>query len=75
MPAPTALVKPTEAPEAITAPIQTQDDDELILGVPDSTLEEASAAQPPADPQDVEMAVDEEGRPKFAPGKDVVRIL
>ena len=75
MPAPTALVKPTEAPEAITAPIQTQDDDELILDVPDSTLEEASAAQPPADPQDVEMAVDEEGRPKFAPGKDVVRIL
>jgi len=71
MPAPTALVKPTEAPEAITAPIQTQDDDELILDVPDSTLEEASAAQPPADPQDVEMAVDEEGRPKFAPGKDV----
>lgn len=71
MPAPTALLQPTKVPEATPAPSPEQED-ELILDVQDSTLAEPAAILPPSNPEDVEMAVDEEGRPRFAPGKDVV---
>ncbi|KAK4215307.1 hypothetical protein QBC37DRAFT_419365 [Rhypophila decipiens] len=70
MPAPTALLQPTKVPEAAAAPTPDQED-ELILDVHDSNLPETTAALPPSDPEDVEMAVDEEGRPRFAPGKDI----
>ncbi|KAK3352817.1 hypothetical protein B0T25DRAFT_542851 [Lasiosphaeria hispida] len=74
MPAPTALLKPTAAPETVPLPA-AEKEDELILDVQESDFADPSTALPPAFPEDtemaVEMAVDEEGRPKFAPGKDV----
>lgn len=70
MPAPTALLQPTPAPEAVPAP--APENEELVLDMQDSTLAEPSAATPPTNAEDTEMAVDEEGRPRFAPGKDVV---
>jgi RNA-binding protein PNO1 len=70
MPAPTALQQPIAAPEAALVPVETGD--ELLLDMQDSNLAEPSAAAPPVTSEDTEMAVDEEGRPRFAPGKDVV---
>ncbi|KAK5652073.1 hypothetical protein OQA88_10849 [Cercophora sp. LCS_1] len=71
MPAPTALLKPTAAPEVVPLPTPEQDDTELVLDVQQSDFADPSAAQPTTEPEDTEMAVDEEGRPRFAPGKDV----
>ncbi|KAK3389499.1 hypothetical protein B0H63DRAFT_463791 [Podospora didyma] len=68
MPVPTALLKPT--PESIPLPPPAHDqDDELLLDVQDSAMAEVAPAPEFAD--DTEMAVDEEGRPRFAPGKAV----
>lgn len=75
MPAPTALLKPAAPPEP-AAPPAAENEDEVLLDVQESNLAEASAAvPPPPNAEDAEMAVDEEGRPRFAPGKDVVRGL
>lgn len=71
MPAPTALLQPTKVPEAVTAPSPDQDDD-LILDIQDNNLTEPTTILPPSNPEDADMAVDEEGRPRFAPGKDIV---
>ncbi|KAK3399866.1 hypothetical protein B0T20DRAFT_171380 [Sordaria brevicollis] len=71
MPAPTALRQPVEAPTA-QIPIQTEQEDELILDVNEAaTITDPAAAAPPSNDNDVQMAVDEEGRPRFAPGQDV----
>ncbi|KAK4188423.1 hypothetical protein QBC35DRAFT_496299 [Podospora australis] len=71
MPAPTARLQPTEAPENTAIPVSTEQEDELILDVQDAAnLTDPSAAAPPQD-DDSEMVVDEEGRPRFAPGKDI----
>ncbi|KAK1759164.1 Pre-rRNA-processing protein PNO1 [Echria macrotheca] len=71
MPAPTALLKPTAAPESVPLPAPEQEDAEL-LDVQQSDFATPSApGQPETDPEDTDMAVDEEGRPRFAPGKDV----
>jgi len=67
MPAPTALLQAAQEP-AVTA-LPEHDDDELILDVNETNLTDATAILPPAD--DNEMQVDEEGRPRFAPGKDI----
>lgn len=73
MPAPTALRTPTAAPEAIPLPAPAQDE-EFVIDVEQSDFANLSGPeQPQSDPEDTEMAIDEEGRPKFAPGKDVVR--
>ncbi|KAK0666473.1 hypothetical protein QBC41DRAFT_325676 [Cercophora samala] len=72
MPAPTALLQPTAALENTAVPIQTEQEDELILDVQDAAgLTDPAAAAPPPNGEDNEMVVDEEGRPRFAPGKDV----
>ncbi|KAK0642007.1 hypothetical protein B0T16DRAFT_420870 [Cercophora newfieldiana] len=71
MPAPTALLKPTEAPETTPVPAPEQADDELILDIQQSDFADPSAVMTPVESEDTEMAVDEEGRPKFAPGKDI----
>lgn len=71
MPAPTALLQPTAAIEAVPVPSPEQED-ELILDVQDNNLTDATAILTPSNSEDVEMAVDEEGRPRFAPGKDIV---
>jgi RNA-binding protein PNO1 len=71
MPAPTAQIKPTAAPEATPLPAEEQGD-ELILDVQDINLTDAVGAVPPVESlEDTEMAVDEEGRPRFTPGRDV----
>ena len=73
MPAPTALLKPQAVPETFPLPAADQEDEELIreMGESDFTVPNAEIA--PQTSKDTEMAVDEEGRPRFAPGKDVVR--
>ncbi|KAK0620943.1 hypothetical protein B0T14DRAFT_429759 [Immersiella caudata] len=71
MPAPTALQKCLEAPETVPPPAPEQADDELILDIQESDFADPSTGQPPVESEDTEMAVDEEGRPKFAPGKDL----
>ncbi|KAK4140365.1 uncharacterized protein C8A04DRAFT_39963 [Dichotomopilus funicola] len=71
MPAPTALIQPVAAPEAtpISAPEQ---DDELLIDMQEAnTAVDPTAVVPTAATDDTEMAIDEEGRPKFAPGQDV----
>ena len=75
MPAPTAMLKPTEAPEAVPLPATEQEDELLvdIQNIQDSDFANPSAGLPVETSDDTEMAMDIEGRPKFAPGKDVVR--
>jgi hypothetical protein len=46
------------------------EDDELLLDAPDALLSESSDLQPIEG--DTEMHIDEEGRPRFAPSKQVV---
>ena len=71
MPAPTALVQPVAAPETalVAAPEQ---EDQLLLDIQDANAVDPSAVAPPTTGEDTDMVVDEEGRPRFAPGKDVV---
>jgi RNA-binding protein PNO1 len=71
MPAPTALQKPLEAAAAVPLPAPEQAVDELILDIQESDFADPNTGLPPAESEDTEMAVDEEGRPKFAPGKDL----
>lgn len=75
MPAPTALKQPPPAPEQQAAPaIANENEDELLVDIQQAaaTLTDPSAAAPPGDTAENEMAIDEEGRPKFAPGKNIV---
>ena len=72
MPAPTALKAAPEEPAAnIPLPTDSQDD-EFILDAPDAAAApdaegEASAPQQPETEMQIDDAVDEEGRPRFAP--------
>ncbi|KAK1831917.1 Pre-rRNA-processing protein PNO1 [Podospora conica] len=70
MPAPTAMLKPTEAPEALPLPA-TEQEDALLVEMQDSDFANPGAMAPLETSDDTEMAIDVEGRPKFAPGKDV----
>jgi len=70
MPAPTALVQPAAAPDTVPLPGQEQDD-ELLVDMQEAGTFELSAVAPPQTAEDTDMAIDEEGRPRFAPGKDV----
>jgi hypothetical protein len=72
MPAPTALLQPTTAHEAVPVPAPEQDD-EFLVDMQQSSTDELTAAAPPTTTEDTDMAIDEEGRPRFAPGADVVR--
>jgi RNA-binding protein PNO1 len=69
MPAPTALLQ-APAPELVSAPAPEQQD-ELLVDMQEASIE-PSAVAPPTAAEDTDMAIDEEGRPRFAPGKDVV---
>ncbi|KAK4158088.1 hypothetical protein C8A00DRAFT_11139 [Chaetomidium leptoderma] len=70
MPAPTALVQPAPTPEAALVHVPEQED-ELLVDMQDANTVEPSAVAPPTAAEDTDMAIDEEGRPRFAPGKDV----
>jgi RNA-binding protein PNO1 len=73
MPAPTALLKTSnETPAEVPLPSAAQDE-ELLLDAPEAVPSDPNAVAAPSwEPEDTEMVVDEEGRPRFAPGKDVV---
>ncbi|KAA8576315.1 hypothetical protein EYC84_006451 [Monilinia fructicola] len=72
MPAPTALLRrPEELAEGTNAPAPNQNqDDEFLLDVPEATSAELDTILPPAG-DDSEMHIDEEGRPRFAPAKNI----
>ncbi|KAK4121712.1 hypothetical protein N657DRAFT_647906 [Parathielavia appendiculata] len=70
MPAPTSLIQPPPAPEAVLLPAPEQED-ELLVDMQEASTTKPSAVAPPTTEEDAEMAIDEEGRPRFAPGKDV----
>ncbi|KAK4459027.1 hypothetical protein QBC42DRAFT_275308 [Cladorrhinum samala] len=71
MPAPTRLLQPTEGAENVSVPVVAEQDDELLLDIQDVNPADPNAIAPPPTSEDTEMVVDEEGRPRFAPGKDV----
>ena len=71
MPAPTALLQPAPAPENVPLPAP-EDDDELLVDMQEASTQATAVAPPAAAEDTTDMAIDEEGRPRFAPGKDVV---
>ena len=71
MPAPTALLKPEAEPSA--APIAIADAEDEVLIDSSLVLPEGSIELQPTMNEDTDMVIDEEGRPRFAPAKDVVR--
>lgn len=82
MPAPTALKAAPEEPAAnIPLPADSQDDD-ILIDAPDAgpATEDAESGEAPQQPEtDMQLddAVDEEGRPRFAPSSargEVVRV-
>lgn len=70
MPAPTALkAAPEESAASIPLPAESQDDD-ILIDAPDAAAAPADAeeaAQQPETDMQLDDAVDEEGRPRFAP--------
>ncbi|KAH6631553.1 hypothetical protein F5144DRAFT_571471 [Chaetomium tenue] len=70
MPAPTALVQPAAAPEVALVPVPEQED-ELLVDMQDANTVDPNAIAPPTTGEEADMVVDEEGRPRFAPGKDI----
>ncbi|KAJ0115501.1 hypothetical protein N8I77_000859 [Diaporthe amygdali] len=78
MPAPTALKAASQEPAAnIPLPAESQDED-ILLDAPDAAPAEAEEPQQPAETDmQLDDAVDEEGRPRFAPSSargDAVRV-
>lgn len=70
MSAPTALLKPTAAPEDVSCPVG-ENDEPLFEATNSATMD--TEVLVPAQAEDTEMTtIDEENRPKFAPGLDVV---
>lgn len=47
-------------------------EDEFLLDAPDAVAAEGEIFAPQDDGADETMAIDEEGRPRFAPAKDIV---
>ncbi|KAH8882590.1 eukaryotic type KH-domain (KH-domain type I) [Thozetella sp. PMI_491] len=73
MPAPTALLNTAPAPEEVPLPVTDQDDEVLLDAT--AALPQGSVELQPTKTDDTEMIVDEEGRPRFAPARDVDRAL
>lgn len=48
-------------------------DDEFLLDAPEVTSAELDTILPPAGDDSNEVHIDEEGRPRFAPAKNIVR--
>lgn len=81
MPAPTALKKADDAPPSNVLPGEAQQDEELLLDAADLPADGDSELILQKVPRSQEgeedgegMAIDEEGRPRFAPGRDIVRL-
>ncbi|KAJ4151351.1 hypothetical protein LMH87_012055 [Akanthomyces muscarius] len=72
MPAPTALKQADETPLPIEATVVEQEGgDEFILDASEAVTGEGEFMAPQDHDDDESMAVDEEGRPRFAPAKDI----
>jgi RNA-binding protein PNO1 len=73
MPAPTAVKKAEETPlEVVAEPLpQENNEDEFLLDAPDVPLAEGDFLGPKEQDGEESMAIDEEGRPRFAPAKDI----
>ncbi|KAK3192817.1 pre-rRNA-processing protein pno1 [Lecanicillium sp. MT-2017a] len=72
MPAPTALKNLEQTPPAAEVDVPIQDnEDEFLLDAPDAVAAEGEIFAPQDDGADETMAIDEEGRPRFAPAKDI----
>lgn len=72
MPAPTALKKAESTPLVADVPSPAQDNDqEFLLDAADAASAEAEVMVPEAVDAENSMAIDEEGRPRFAPSKDI----
>jgi len=73
MPAPTALKQVEETPlEAVDASLQKPgDEEEFLLEEPNSWPMDGEPAPLADEPEDDSMAIDEEGRPRFAPSRDI----
>ncbi|MCJ1482322.1 pre-rRNA-processing protein pno1 [Schaereria dolodes] len=73
MPAPTALLRrPEELAEAQATPLPQDNNDELLVDAGNTaSLESTYTTAAPNLSEDTEMHIDEEGRPKFPPAKDV----
>ncbi|KAJ3519467.1 hypothetical protein NM208_g14116 [Fusarium decemcellulare] len=74
MPAPTALKKAEDAPLATDIPLPAaENDEEFLLDAPDPLPADSNAVVPVEEDNEDGMAIDEEGRPRFAPARDIVR--
>ncbi|KAJ6788187.1 hypothetical protein PWT90_06050 [Aphanocladium album] len=72
MPAPTALKQAEEAPLPIEATMVEQEGgDEFVLDASEAVSGEGEFMAPQDPEGDDSMAIDEEGRPRFAPAKDI----
>ncbi|KAK7416101.1 pre-rRNA-processing protein pno1 [Neonectria punicea] len=70
MPAPTALKQAEDTPLATSVPLPPDNDEEFLLDAPDALPTDPSAVVVAEQDSDDGMAIDEEGRPRFAPAKD-----
>ncbi|KAL9121663.1 MAG: hypothetical protein Q9187_001777 [Circinaria calcarea] len=73
MPAPTALLRrPDDLAEALATPLPQDEDDDILVDATSTVATSNSPSLPVSIPtDDNEMHVDEEGRPRFPPAKDV----
>jgi RNA-binding protein PNO1 len=53
----------------------SDNDDEFLLDAPDALPTDANVLVPVEESNENGMAIDEEGRPRFAPARDIVRLL
>jgi hypothetical protein len=76
MSAPTALKKAEEAPldNNVQLPVQDTDED-FLLDAPVDSSADANVLVPVEESNEDGMQIDEEGRPRFAPARDIVRTL
>ena len=72
MPAPTALKQAEDAPLALDVPLPVEgNDEEFLLDAPDALPTDADVLVPVEESNENGMAIDEEGRPRFAPARDI----
>ncbi|KAK8050352.1 pre-rrna-processing pno1 [Apiospora phragmitis] len=72
MPAPTALLqKPVEATAEAPLPQPDQDDEVLPDAAEMNTLDTSTIQLVPVDHNEAQMDVDEEGKPRFAPAREI----
>lgn len=72
MPAPTALKNAEDAPPAVDVSLPVEEnDEEFLLDAPDALPTDVNVLVPVEESNENGMAIDEEGRPRFAPARDI----